>query len=70
MSFPIQCASCVHLKQTANTPLRCAAFPKAIPDEILTGEFDHKQPHPRDNGIRFKSIDESSRGREMVRKKR
>ena len=56
MSFPIQCAQCAHLKQTKDGPLRCTAFPKKIPEKILTGEHDHTEPYPGDNGIRFKPI--------------
>jgi hypothetical protein len=35
---------------------RCAAFP-AIPVEIATEEFDHRQPHPDDTGIRFEKVE-------------
>ena len=31
----------------------CAAFPEGIPPEILGGGFDHREPHPHDNGVRF-----------------
>ena len=31
----------------------CAAFPEGIPSLILVGGFDHRDPHPDDNGIRF-----------------
>ena len=35
-------------------------FGKAIPDEILRGNFDHRFPHPEDGGIQFEpeSFDE------------
>lgn len=31
----------------------CDAFPKGIPHEILSSEFNHINPHPKDNGIQF-----------------
>ena len=38
-----QCANCVHLDR----PIRCAAFPEEIPREVLTGRFDHRELHPK-----------------------
>lgn len=38
--------------------LKCKAFPKGIPEEILIGESDHTEPFKGDNGIRFEPIDE------------
>ena len=32
---------------------RCAAFPNRIPHEIIDLRFDHRQPHPDDQGIQF-----------------
>lgn len=43
-----QCVFCVHEGGAS-----CAAFPGGIPMEILTNEFDHRQPYPGDGGIRF-----------------
>lgn len=37
--------------------MMCEAFLKGIPEEILTGEFDHTEPYPNDNGIRFEPIE-------------
>ena len=31
----------------------CAALPEGIPWLILAGGFDHREPHPHDNGVRF-----------------
>src|SRR3569832_1665235 len=39
--------------------LSCDAFPTGIPTEILTGAFDHREPHEGDNGVRFEPIDPS-----------
>jgi len=38
--------------------LRCKAFPKGIPKEILLGKHDHTKPFKGDNGIRFEPIEE------------
>lgn len=37
----------------------CAAFPGGIPDAILFNGFDHRQPYPLDNGIRFELADKA-----------
>ena len=37
----------------------CKAFPEGIPDNILTGEFDHIKRYPgQDNNILFEPIKE------------
>lgn len=47
-----QCAFCQH-KQKAST---CAAFPKGIPDLILSNQFDHRQPCDGDNNLQFEPV--------------
>ena len=39
--------------------LTCQAFPKEIPEEILTGDNDHSKPLPKqDNDIVFEEMKE------------
>ncbi|MCK9596452.1 hypothetical protein M0R19_04670 [Candidatus Pacearchaeota archaeon] len=45
------CVNCIHFKEEKGLP--CDAFPKGIPDEILSGSFDHHKPFKGDHGIRF-----------------
>jgi len=52
MSQPIQCATCAHYKGQ----LKCKAFPEGIPEEILTGRFDHTKFFPGDKGVRWKQV--------------
>jgi len=53
-----QCLYCQHF-QLDN---QCDAFPERIPDAIMTGLFDHRQPYPNadkptDGGIRFQILE-------------
>jgi hypothetical protein len=48
---PGDCHLCRHLSTEGG--MRCAAFPDGIPWEIQAGEWDHRQPHPGDHGIRY-----------------
>jgi hypothetical protein len=46
-----QCYRCAnHLYDTF-----CIAFNRTIPPEILSGKFDHIQPHSLDKGLRFEA---------------
>ena len=50
MSQSTQCLECVH---TTFSMRYCDAFPEGIPDVIMTGMFDHRQPFEGDHGIRY-----------------
>jgi hypothetical protein len=48
-----RCNDCKHYKGRFS----CLAFPDGIPDVIKFNEFDHKNPYPYDNGIRFEEVE-------------
>lgn len=50
MSGSSQCVLCVHKRKGT---LGCDAFPDVIPVAIAAGEFDHRDPYPGDNGVRW-----------------
>ena len=47
------CEECVWLYSGENWPLKCAAFPEGVPDEIAIGYNDHSKPVEGDHGFRF-----------------
>ena len=48
-----QCAKCRHYRLL----LECEAFPRGIPEPILTGRVVHDKPYEGDNGVRFEEVD-------------
>lgn len=46
------CFSCKRLRRSLDGP-SCSAFPEGIPEQIIVGGFDHRQPFPGDGGQRF-----------------
>lgn len=47
------CVLCRHLRVGPSGRWACAAFPDAIPADLLDGRADHRRPYPGDGGIRF-----------------
>lgn len=50
------CHGCSHLREATSLEDRgatCDAFPEGIPEAILQGGFDHREPFPGDGGVRF-----------------
>ena len=56
----IPLASCVSCRHKYLGIGACRAFPDGIPDEILGGVNDHRDPYPDDNGIQFEPIKDES----------
>jgi hypothetical protein len=45
-SFYSPCLTCIHAKEN----MKCDAFPKGIPNEILAGKDKHSKKHKDQNG--------------------
>lgn len=58
-----QCSACSHFRSPFLEPERaakgegptCAAFPGGIVEIIYANGFDHRNPFPGDNGVRWES---------------
>lgn len=51
MKMHPECARCRHLvDDKAGLVYVCEAFPKGIPEEILSGRFRHTKKHPKQKG--------------------
>lgn len=55
MMYPPMCYNCK--RQFASDRLKCAAFPKGIPKEIFSSEFDHRERFAGDKGLLYDPID-------------
>lgn len=67
-----QCLFCKHYRGSGdNYDPKCDAFPvpvkrkgqwsiSSIPMDIYRGEFDHTNPYPGDNGIRYEPKEETN----------
>ena len=56
MSVGLLCPSCAHVR-FGQDGATCAAFPKGIPEAILTGRVSHRKPYPGDRGIQFEPFE-------------
>lgn len=48
----LQCTTCKHLSDDLSV-LQCKAFPHGVPDAIIYGTHDHREPYPGDHGIQY-----------------
>lgn len=55
-----RCMRCARYSVDVLDNNACDAYPDGIPEAIITGEHDHTQPYPGDNGIRWEPAQEES----------
>tara|TARA_Y100000310_G_scaffold311326_1_gene357498 strand:+ start:69 stop:275 length:207 start_codon:yes stop_codon:yes gene_type:complete len=54
-----QCLDCKHYQGASLDGSHCKAFPEGerpIPEQIITGMFDHKKKFKGDNGVRYEPV--------------
>jgi len=47
------CKTCEY--RDDESPFRCLAFPKGIPNDIQLGQVDHTKPYKGDHGLQYKA---------------
>jgi hypothetical protein len=53
-----QCIFCKHYEiEWGIFAGTCKAYPDGVPLEIWSGEIDHSEPYPDDNGIQFEPVE-------------
>ena len=53
----IKISDCAICKHKYSNGISCDAYPKGIPQDIISGEVKHREPYPGDNGIRFEELE-------------
>ena len=50
----VPCDTCAHKEPGMAT---CVAFPTGIPDDILAGRHQHREPYPGDHGVQYEPVE-------------
>lgn len=61
LDFEFRYGFCNHCAHVFDDGITCLAYPDGIPQEILFGDVDHREPYEGDGGITFEPRDESFR---------